>query len=206
LNSRQEKFAASVASGKTLVASYREVYMPSNDKAPSTYRNAKRSAKHPGIAARIKELQLERLPAAEDMRAVYQHGLAVIIGLSASCEDPRVRLSAAQFLIREAEKREKLEEARTRNQREGASPREELIRELRSLYAKALPERAPLVVEVSNGGTTDRDATAAAASEDEAEMREPEEIGSTGGAQFRLEKIPGRFGAGQYRRVRVEEP
>jgi hypothetical protein len=35
---------------------------------------------------------------------------------------------------------------------------------------------------------------------------EPEAAGSTSAAQFQLERIPGRFGAGQYRRVRVQEP
>jgi hypothetical protein len=137
------QFAASVASGKPLAVAYREVYKPANGKAPSVYQNAKRSAKHPGIAARIQELQAELLPAPEDMKAVYAHGLATIIRLSNSCEDSRVRLSAAQWLCveaeKQAEKRQTLEAARATNQRE------EIIAELHALYRKALAERAPLV-------------------------------------------------------------
>ena len=41
-----------------------------NDKAASVYQNAKRSARHPGIAARSKELQLELLPDPGDVRAI----------------------------------------------------------------------------------------------------------------------------------------
>jgi hypothetical protein len=95
------QFAASVAGGKSLVSAYREVYQPTNGKAPSVYQNAKRSAKHPAIAARIRELQVELLPAPEDMRAVYQHGLAVILQLSITSEDSRVRLRALDEILAE---------------------------------------------------------------------------------------------------------
>src|SRR5215467_6823200 len=144
LNSRQMQFAASVAAGSTLVSAYREVYRPANDKAPSVYQNAKRSAKHPGIAARIKELQLELLPAPSDLKAIYDHGLATMIQLSNSCEDDGVRWKAARWLCeeaeRQAEKRRVLEAARAPGERRRESD-QRIIPELRALYAKALPMR-----------------------------------------------------------------
>jgi hypothetical protein len=146
LNSRQMQFASNVAAGKSLVSAYREVYQPVNGKAPSVYQNAKRSAKHPGIAARIRELQVELLPAPEDMRAVYQHGLAVILQLSISSEDPRVRMRAAQWLCSEAEKREKLEAVKARNQNQ----LDEIFSELHDLYRKA-PTQEPLVISQEEG-------------------------------------------------------
>jgi hypothetical protein len=134
-----------------LVAAYREVYQPANGNSPSAYRRAKRLAKHPGISAQIEELQLERFPAAEDMRAVYEHGLAVIVGLSKSSEDGRVRLQAAQWLCAEAEKRAKLEGARLEKVRVGGEGKEEVIGELRELYRKALPEGEVELVEEVRG-------------------------------------------------------
>jgi hypothetical protein len=151
LNARQVQFAVRVAEGEPLVAAYREVYKPANDKAPSVYQNAKRAAKHPGIAARIQELQLELLPAPEDMRAVYGHGLATIIQLSISSEDSRVRLRAAQWLCAEAEKRETLEAGKRETLEAARTPNpQEVLSQLEALYRKALPEHEPLVEEVSD--------------------------------------------------------
>jgi hypothetical protein len=143
------QFAASVAAGKPLVAAYREVYQPANGKAPSTYRNAKRAAKHPGISARIEELELERFPAVEDMRAVYEHGLAVIVRLSKTAKDSRVQLQAGMWLCAEAEKRAALEASRLEKVRP-PERREDVIAELRAIYQRALPnsDPAPLVEEV----------------------------------------------------------
>jgi hypothetical protein len=140
------QFAAKVAEGKPLVAAYREVYSPSDGKSPTAYRNAKRSAKHPGIAARIKELQLELLPAPADMEQVYEHGLATVIQLC-SCEDSKIRLMAAERLMAEA--KEQQEKRRTLEATKVPDQREEILAELRSLYRKALPEQEPLVVEAS---------------------------------------------------------
>ena len=149
LNSRQKQFAASVAAGKPLVAAYREVYQPANGKAPSTYRNAKRAAKHPGISARIEELELEPCPAAKDPQALYEHGLATIIQVSKSPEDRRVQLQAAQWLCAEAEKRARLEALRLEKVRP-PERREDVIAELRAIYRRALPDSdpAPLVEEM----------------------------------------------------------
>jgi hypothetical protein len=145
LNSRQMQFATNVAAGKSLVSAYREVYQPANAKAPSVYQNAKRSAKHPGIAARIRELQVELLPAPADMKAIYAHGLAVMIQLSITSEDARVRLRAAEWLCAEAEKREKLEAVQPRNQHQ----LDKIFSELHDLYRKA-PTQEPLVEVVSD--------------------------------------------------------
>jgi hypothetical protein len=147
LNTRQLKFAAAVAAGRTRIEAYEEAGYAVNGKRETAVRNAKRKAKHVEVRAAIEEMQLQLMPAPDDMRAVYAHGLATIIQLSNSCEDSRTRLAAAQWLCAEAkeqaEKRQTLEAAR------GTNPREEIIAELRALYRKALPEREPLVEAVS---------------------------------------------------------
>lgn len=110
LTGKQAKFALSVALGKSLVGSYRDAYVPGNPKAPSVYANARRARKHPGIARRIAELQVKLLPGPEDMKALYQHALAVGTQLTILGKDDRVRLRAAMWVAAEAEKREKLAE------------------------------------------------------------------------------------------------
>ena len=100
LNTRQMEFAVKVAEGKPLVTAYREVYKPANDKAASVYQNAKRSARHPGIAARIKELQLELLPDPGDVRAIRAHAMAVIVGLSLNAQDEKVRMDQRNGCMR----------------------------------------------------------------------------------------------------------
>jgi hypothetical protein len=145
------EFAVRVAEGEPLVAAYREVYKPANDKAPSVYQNAKRAAKHPGIATRIRELQIQLLPAPEDMKAVYAHGLATIIQLSNFCEDSRVRLRAAQWLCAEAERRKALEAEKRESSEAARTPNsQEVLSQLEALYRKALPAQELLVEEVSD--------------------------------------------------------
>jgi hypothetical protein len=113
LTGKQAKFALSVAMGKSLADSYREAYEPANPTAVSVYSNARRARKHPGIARRIAELQVRLLPGPEDMKALYQHSLAVATQLTLLSEDDKVCLRAAQWIASEAEKRGKLaEEAR----------------------------------------------------------------------------------------------
>jgi hypothetical protein len=228
LNTRQLEFAVRVAEGEPLVAAYREVYKPANAKAASVYQNAKRSAKHPGIAARIKELQVELLPAPEDMRAVYAHGLATIIQLSISSEDSRVRLRAAQWLCAEAEKREALEAEKRETLETAGTPNEgeEILSKLRALYDKVLPELEPLVEavgdEMADGSAENLPQVAEplvhVAAEAEAACGEDEsaEPGETAAVevslvaeklnpavQYRMERIPGYFPA-RYRRVPIE--
>jgi len=150
------EFAAKVAERKPLVRAYREVYKPANDKAASVYQNAKRSARHPGIAARIKELQLELLPDPGDVRAIRAHAMAVIVGLSLNAQDEKVRMRSAEWLHeetgRQIAEQERLEGARVVP---AANSREAILEELRGLYQKALPgaaqEQEPLVVEAAPG-------------------------------------------------------
>ena len=156
LNTRQMEFAVRVAEGEPLVAAYREVYKPANDKAASVYQNAKRSARHPGIAARIKELQLELLPDPGDVRAIRAHAMAVIVGLSLNAQDEKVRMRSAEWLHeetgRQIAEQERLEGVRVVP---AANSPEAIFEELRALYEKALPEAArepePLVVEAARG-------------------------------------------------------
>ena len=205
------------------MAAYREVYKPGNDKAPSVYQNAKRAAKHPGIASRIRELQIQLLPAPEDIKAVYAHGLGTIIQLSNSSEDSRVRLKAAQWLCAEAERRETLE-AEKRETQEAArtSDPQEILSQLSALYQKALPAQEPLVEEVSDemadGQAENLPQVAeplveAEPTRGEAEAPEPDEPATvevslvaeklSPDVQFRMERIPGYFPA-RYRRVPIE--
>ena len=102
LTGKQAKFALGVAMGKSLASSYREAYEPSNPTAVSVYSNARRTRKHPLVARRIAELQVKLMPGPEDMRAVYQHALAVGIQLSVVGKDDKVRLGAAKWVAGEA--------------------------------------------------------------------------------------------------------
>jgi hypothetical protein len=133
------------------------------------------------------------------MKQVYTHGLATIIQLSVSSEDSRVRLRAAQWLCAEAEKREKLEGT------QAPDHAGEVVAALRGLYAKALGAGPPPLVEPVEAEVAGQPAEEHPEAE-VPENLEPEAADSTTAAQFQLERIPGRFGTGQYRRVRVQEP
>jgi hypothetical protein len=93
------------------------------------------------------------------------------------------------------EEREKLEVARTPD-RPGEDAGE-VIAALRGLYAQALGAAPVSLVEPVERAVDRLEAEA---------PEVPEAAGSRGAAEMRLERIPGRFGAGQYRRVRVEKP
>jgi hypothetical protein len=175
----------------------------------TVYPNSRRALKHPGIAARIKELQLELLPAPEDMRAIYQHGLATILQLSISAEDGRVRFRAAEWLCQEAEKRLRLEADRPPNQSD------QVLADLRALYQKALtaqePPLEPLVLEVRDEPTVQDaegtlggpglESSGETASEDEVSLYPPaaegvEGVRTTTGsapAPYIMECVPGHF-------------
>jgi hypothetical protein len=77
LTGKQEKFAVAVVMGKSQADAYRVAYEPRDPKAESVYKNARRTRKHPLVAQRIAELQVQLMPGPEDMRALYQHALAV---------------------------------------------------------------------------------------------------------------------------------
>ena len=204
LTHKQSEFASGVAQGMTVTSAYRKAYQPADGKAPSVYANAKRAMKHPAIAARIEELQLQLLPCPADMAQIYAHGMATIVELSISAEDARVRLRAAEWLCAEAEKREKLEEAaRPRDQRD------DIVGSLRELYRKALPPQDSLV-EVVNDTAGDEELEGAPVGELEAPgessgqeevfretaAEDVEEAGeTTASAQYVMERVtpPGHF-------------
>ena len=143
LTGKQAKFALGVAMGKSLADSYREAYEPSNPRAVSVYANARRTRKHPLVARRIAELQVQLMPGPEDMRALYQHALAVGLQLSVVAEDDKTRLKAAQWIAGEAEKSGKLaEEARKFNKEEMAKL-EEILTAARDREAAGTEDAAP---------------------------------------------------------------
>ena len=84
--------------GESLADSYREAYEPGDPTAVSVYSNARRTRKHPLVARRIAELQVKLMPGPEDMKALYQHALAVGLELTVVGEDDKVRLRAASGL------------------------------------------------------------------------------------------------------------
>jgi hypothetical protein len=154
LTSRQLKFAAAVAGGKTQTVAYKEAGYTTNGKPRTAVRNARALAQNAAVRVSIREMQLQLLPAPGDMKAVYEHGLATILQLT-KCEDSKVRLAAAEWLCAEAEKqaeKRKTLEAEKRETQEAArtSDPQEILSRLGALYQKALPAQEPLVEEVSD--------------------------------------------------------
>jgi hypothetical protein len=143
LTGKQAKFAVSVAMGKSLADSYREAYEPSNPTAVSVYSNARRTRKHPLVARRIAELQVKLMPGPEDMRAAYQHALAVGLQLTVAAEDDRTRLRAAQWIAGEAEKSGKLEEEARKLRAEDVRKIEEILAAAQIAHETAAKEDAP---------------------------------------------------------------
>jgi hypothetical protein len=130
LNARQLRFAQLVASGKkTLVGAFREVYEPVNPRARHVYRNSRRLARHPGVSAKIRELQL--LPSLEDGEALQEHAIATLFHLSSAPSKERTRLAAAELLFAISERLQKVRDV---------SPREEpgVLADLRRLFRRSI--------------------------------------------------------------------
>src|SRR6516164_2327249 len=145
LTGKQAKFALGVAMGKSLADSYREAYEPTNPVAVSVYSNARRARKHAGIARRIAELQVKLLPGPEDMKALYEHALAVATQLTVLGEDDRVRLRAAQWIASEAEKRGKLAEKARKLRDEDLEKLQEILADVsRTPEASTVADETPV--------------------------------------------------------------
>jgi hypothetical protein len=197
LTGKQAKFALGVAMGKSLADSYREAYEPSNPKAVSVYANARRTRKHPLVDRRIVELQVKLMPGPEDMRALYQHALAVGVQLTVVGEDDKVRLRAAQWVAAEAEKSGKLEEETRKLREEDVRKIEEILGGEAARAREAATEGAPPAKSVA---------------EFLEEIRQPPsmeaEVPKPPAPQVRyIEKLskPGHFPA-QFERVAVRKP
>jgi hypothetical protein len=150
LTGKQAKFALGVAVGKSLADSYREAYEPTNPTAVSVYSNARRARKHPAIARRIAELQVKLLPGPEDMKALYDHALAVATQLTILGEDDRVRLRAAQWIAAEAEKSEKLAEEARKLRDEDLAKLREILGAPAAEYESPAKRAAEFLAEVRN--------------------------------------------------------
>jgi hypothetical protein len=149
LNSRQMKFVAAVVQGKTQSAAYQEAGFICNGKPETTARNARRLAQNALVRAAIQEMRRQVLPA-PDVGARYQQLLAAALKLAEMAKDDKTRLGALQWAGATLEKIRKLEEA-ARTVEEARKPEvakktkkdpAQLIAELRSLYARALPRKA----------------------------------------------------------------
>jgi phage terminase small subunit len=150
LTTRQRKFVAAVAAGKTQAGAYTAAGFAPNSSPKTAARDARRLAHKGEIRAAIEKMQLELLPQPKDLRAINEHAMAVIVRLSLEAEEEKVKLAAAQWLheetgrqIAERERLEKIQQQRPvrRENQEG------VIAELRMLYAKALPGRRPPLLE-----------------------------------------------------------
>ena len=86
LTSKQEAFAAQVASGATLAASYRAAYDAASMSAAAIHNEASKLMDHPGIAQRVNVLVRERqAKTSHDAARIRQH---VIERLHAESIDP----------------------------------------------------------------------------------------------------------------------
>jgi phage terminase small subunit len=235
LNTRQRKFVAAVAQGETYAGAYRSAGYSDGGKPVTTRRNAQRLAKNAEVRASIEEMRDRLLPSPGDLKKINEHAMGVIVRLSLEAVDEKVKLAASKWLheetgkqIAERERLEKLQQQRAPRR----ESQEEIIAELRMLYAKALPKREPELVETVRDWTADKQGGEAAAenllrvagplaevavegeparAEDETpEPGEPAtvEVSSVAdtlkpAARFRMERIPGYFPA-RYRRVPIE--
>jgi hypothetical protein len=101
-----------------------------------------------------------------------------------------VRLRAAQWLCAEAEKREKLEAAQPRDQRD------EILSQLRGLYEKAFGPQEPLVEAVSDATAADEGPGSLCAEEPSCESSPPDEevtrysVAAEGGEEVRSTAAP----------------
>jgi hypothetical protein len=132
LTARQLRFATLLASGKkSIVAAFRETYEPRDPRAKHVYRNSFRLSRHPGVRAKIAELQMQMSPSLDDAAAVQRHAVAVAFHLSVGARSERVRLRAAQLLF---DLSEKLQAVRDANPAESAR----LLAGLRNVYRRVM--------------------------------------------------------------------
>jgi hypothetical protein len=166
LTTRQLKFAAAVASGKTQIAAFEEAGYGVSGKRTTAVRNAKKTAQNAEVRAAIEKMRRQLLPDPGDVREIRTHAMAVIVGLSMDAEDEKVRLAAGQWLYEETGKqmaqiaeRERLEAGRAARTPDHL----EVVAQLRALYRKALPGQEPPLVEAVSDETADGLAGEAAA-------------------------------------------
>src|SRR5215471_21465163 len=95
LSSRQMKFVAAVAQGKTYGEAYQQAGYVCNGKATTTGRNARRLAQNPQVRAAIREMRQRVLPT-PDVGALYQQLLAAALKLAETAQDDKTRLGALQ--------------------------------------------------------------------------------------------------------------
>ena len=150
LTSRQKKLIAAIAAGKTQTAAYKEAGYAANGKPRTTVRSARRLAQHAEVRAAIEEMQVQLLPDPGDVREIRAHAMGVIVRLSLEAEEEKVRLAAAQWLHEETGK-QIAERERLKAEPPREESAEEVIVQLRKLYATVLGEQVPLVEAVSDG-------------------------------------------------------
>jgi len=134
LTSRQKKFIAAIAAGKTQTAAYKEAGYAANGKPRTTVRSARRLAQHAEVRAAIEEMQVQLLPDPGDVREIRAHAMGVIVRLSLEAEEEKVRLAAAQWLHEETGK-----QIAERERLKAEPPREESAEEVIVQFANYAP-------------------------------------------------------------------
>jgi hypothetical protein len=145
---KQRKFAAEIAAGRSKRQAYTIAHPEQKMSLPRLRAAATRASKSPAVQAEIRRLLadpiiLDTSPKADDPRALREHAVASMIRLTKH-SDGVIAAHAAEWLIAFADS---LEAARARKPKTDA---EQVISELRELYAKALNE-PPLVEAVTEG-------------------------------------------------------
>ena len=147
-----------VAAGETYAAAYRQAGYSDGGKPVTTRRNAQRLAKNGEVRASIEGMRRQLLPSPGDLREIHEHAMGVIVRLSLEAADEKVRLSAARWLHEETGKqlaeRERLEKIQQQRPPRRESD-QQIIHELRMLYAKALGKRQPELLETVSDWTAD---------------------------------------------------
>jgi hypothetical protein len=140
---KQRKFAAEIAAGRSKRQAYAIAHPEQKMSLPSLRAAATRASKSPAVQAEIRRLLTEPIildtcPKADDPRALREHAVASMIRLTKH-SDGVIAAHAADWLIKFAASLEAARESPRMTERE------QVIHELRGLYAKALNGAPPLV-------------------------------------------------------------
>lgn len=152
----QKAFAAAVVGGATLASAYRKAHPGATGSAPGTIRTAAKVAKQSKAVQReiarlmadplLQPAILESCPEASNPGRLREHAVGIMLKLSRHA-DPLVAVHCAEWLASYADKLI-AESERTRS----IEPtRQQILADLRGLYAKALARpAAPPLVETVN--------------------------------------------------------
>jgi hypothetical protein len=203
MTAREQRFAALLLETTKVDAYGQAGYSQKGSRATQTV-DAYRLSKRPKVQQEVARLLQQRAFPADDYKRLQETAIAALTEILLYAPDSRVRLKAGSILLAYAAAG--LEKPRETPAAQPPDHTSEVIAELRGLYAKALGTEPPPLVEPVEVEAAEQPAGDYPEPEvPENPEPEPKAAGSTSAAHFQLERIPGRFGPGQYRRVRVPE-